>query len=203
MQQAAVVADGAVSETIWKYAHQGVTDEPEITAYLISQLDAAFRKRIAGLQWTSSVVRNGSGSAAEEKRIGADMLLHVTVETPGIQYSKGVLVQAKRFEPGAHMSTLLSNELRLQCRRMLADTPAAFVFNYTRHEMRCGSALRFAGSTDRRVHQQCIWTSYRFFLELFRCMVGDPRVTSARVDDLPAPYVIHLVARGDILIDQV
>lgn len=197
------MADGAVSQTIRKYEHRGVTDEPEITAYLISQLDAAFRERIAGLQWTSSVVRNGSGVAAEEKRIGADMLLHVTVDTPGIQYSKGVLVQAKRFKPDASMSTALSNELRSQCRRMLAHTPAAFVFNYTRHEMRCGSALRFAGSTDRRIHQQCVWTSYRFFLELFRCMVGDPRVSSARVSDLPVPYVIHLVARGDILTDQV
>ena len=35
-------------------------------------------------------------------------------------------------------------------------------------------------------------TSYRFFLELFRCTTGDPKITSAKFDDLQIPQGIAI-----------
>ena len=93
MREAAVAADNAVASTMRKYSSGGIKDEPEITAYLISRLDEKFEGNIGERIWNSSVVRNGSGSAAEETRIGADLLIHVSINTPTQSYSKGVLVQ--------------------------------------------------------------------------------------------------------------
>jgi hypothetical protein len=47
----------------------------------------------------------------------------------------------------------------------------------------------------------CNWTSYRFFLELFRSPIGDPNLTSALVRDLPVPTVIALKGSGDLVGD--
>jgi hypothetical protein len=196
MREAAVAADNAVASTMRKYSRGGIKDEPEVTAYLISRLDEKFEGNIGGLIWNSSVVRNGSGSAAEETRIGADLLIHVSLNTPTQSYSKGVLVQAKRSEPDDFVTQGELNRLNDQCCKILNHTPSAFVFNYARDSMRCGAATRFAGSKDRRLYRQCTWRSYRFFLELFRCPIGDPRITSDLVDKLPVPSVIHLHADG-------
>ena len=67
MREAARAAERAVSRTIRKYREDGVIDEPEISTYLVSQLDSQFDNQIGGLKWRSSIVRNGSGSAADEK----------------------------------------------------------------------------------------------------------------------------------------
>ena len=83
------------------------------------------------------------------------------------------------------MSRRQRQDLISQCHKMINVSPASFVFDYARRGMRCGSAVAIAGSVNPVLYQQCIWTSYRFFLELFRCSIGDPDITSARVDDLP------------------
>lgn len=180
-----------------KYATEGASDEPEITGYLVGQLDAQIEGQIGGLTWNTQIVRNKAGTAAEEKRIGADLLIHVSLDTPTVKYSKGVLIQAKRAEPGQLITTSDLQRLNAQCMTMLTFTPAAFVFDYARGSMRCASATRFAASTDRRLYNQCTWTSYRFFLELFRCPIGDPLITSGTSHDL-TPTVIHLHADGQL-----
>jgi hypothetical protein len=84
-----------------------------------------------------------------------------------------------------------------QCDRMLDVTAAAFVFDYARGGMRCGPATRIAGTGRRDLYSVCGWTSYRFFLELFRCPVGDPRITSAAVDELPVRFGLNVTAVGE------
>lgn len=201
MREAAMAANQAVSRTMRKYASGGIHDEPNITAYLISELDRAVAGPIGGLNWSSTIVRSGTGTAAEEKRVGADLLIHVSLNTPQQTYSKGVLVQAKRLEPDELISVGELSRLNGQCETMLKHTAAAFVFNYAKTSMRCGPATRFAGSRERRVYAQCTWTSYRFFLELFRCPIGDPRITSALVADLPVPSIISLRGEGQLRAD--
>lgn len=201
MQSAAHEADAAVWNTVEKYNSGGVFDEPEISTYLISQLDSKLTGQIGGLFWSSTIVRNGKGRAGEEKRTGADILLHVSVNTPTEKYSKGVLIQAKKAEPYQPTSKDKMEELGDQCQKMLSHTPSAFVMSYSSKGFRAGSATRFSGTQNRDIHRVCTWTTYRFFLELFRCPIGDPRIISGSVKELPVPYVIHLAAEGELTSD--
>jgi hypothetical protein len=198
MREAAIAAEEATYAAMREYHEGGVGDEPEITGVLMGELNAALRGNIGGLNWAATIVRNGSGAAAEEKRTGADLLIHVSLDTPTDSYSKGVLIQAKRAEPDEPISTSDLDRLQQQCNKMLSHTASAFVFTYARGSMRCGSATRFVGSSDRQIYRRCTWTSYRFFLELFRCPIGDPQISSRKVDDLPVPNIIYLKADGEL-----
>jgi hypothetical protein len=197
MRDAAHAASDATDRTMQKYRNRGVTDEDDITGVLIGQLDSAFQDNVGGLKWKTSILRHRSGSAAEEKEVGADMLIHVELDTPTQKYSKGVLIQAKRQERDELMSSKEHADLIRQCNQMLGRTPDAFVFDYTKTGMRCGSAIRIAGSTERGVYEQCSWTPYRFFLELFRCPIGDRRIRSHLVEELSIPHGIKITGSGD------
>ncbi len=194
---AAKRADRAVNRTMTKYQSELTTDEDDLTGVLVGNLDSEIEGQIGGLTWSTSIVRHRRGSAAEERTIGADLIIHVSFKTSQLEYSKGVLVQAKRVEPNIAMSNQQFQELVDQCGKMLAVTPSAFVFDYAKGSMRCASASRIAGTTKRVLYGECIWTSYRFFLELFRCPIGDPRLTSALVRDLPVRTVLEVKATGD------
>lgn len=191
-RQAAHAADRAVSAAMEKYADGYVTDEDDITGVLIGRLDAAFDENIGGVNWSSSVLRHRKGVAAQEKKAGADMLIHVSIKTPQLTYSKGVLIQSKRVDDGVEMTVGSHKELLSQCDKMLDITSDAFVFNYTKSGMRCASANRISGSSSRILNDSCNLTSYRFFLELFRCTTGDRRITSAKFEDLQIPQGIAI-----------
>lgn len=57
------------------------------------------------------------GRAAEEKRIGADMIVHVKLDAGIEHHSKGVLIQSKRVERGASMSADDHADLVGQCKQ--------------------------------------------------------------------------------------
>ncbi|MGG4604634.1 hypothetical protein ACLPHM_07565 [Paenalcaligenes sp. Me131] len=191
-REAAHAADRAVSAAMAKYASGYITDEDDITGALIGRLDAAFDENIGGVNWSSSILRHRKGVAAQEKKTGADMLFHVSIETPQLTYSKGVLIQSKRVDDGVEMTASSHKELLSQCDKMLNITPDSFIFNYTKSAMRCASANRIAGASNRILNDSCNLTSYRFFLELFRCTTGDRRITSAKFDDLQIPQGIAI-----------
>lgn len=191
-RQAAQAADLAVKASMEKYAHGHVTDEDDITGVLIGRLDTAFDGNIGDINWSSSILRHRKGLAAQEKKVGADMLIHVAIKSPQLTYSKGVLIQSKRVDDGVEMTASSHKDLLRQCDKMLEITPDSFVFNYTKTGMRCGSANRIAGASSRILNDSCNLTSYRFFLELFRCTTGDRRITSANFDDLKIPQGIAI-----------
>lgn len=197
MQTAARAAETAVKAAMREYARGGVMDEPEITGVLAGHLAARIEGQIGGLEWNSRIIRNGKGKAAEEKRIGADLLIHVSLETPAESYSKGVLIQAKRCEPNEELSASELRRLQGQCDKMLDRTSAAFVFTYDKGSMRCGSANRFTAAPDGQIYRRCSWTPYRFFLELFRCPIGDRQITSRDPEKLPEPRIIALTAYSE------
>lgn len=130
------------------------------------------------------------------------MVIHVRLNTATQTYFKGTLVQAKRYEPFERMRQRQKAELVIQCQKMLDILSSSFVFNYMNGEMRCGSAVRILGSSSRDLSYLCDWTSYRFFRELFRCPIGDIRLTSARVNELPVPNIIQLKASGQLSEDR-
>src|SRR5271168_4861122 len=110
-------------------------------------------------------MRTSRGRRAEESLTGADLVIHVSFNSPELTYSKGVLVQAKRVEPDTLMEPVPYDELVAQCQKMLARTASSFVFDYAFSGVRCGAASAIVGSNNRYLHDRCVWTPYRFFLE--------------------------------------
>jgi hypothetical protein len=123
------------------------------------------------------------------------------LNTPQYKYSKGVLVQAKRIGPSVSMSPKPHAKFVGQCNTMLSHSAASFVFAYDPRGLRAGSATKIVGAADRTLYDQCSWTAYRFFLELFRCPIGDRTIKSADVADL-AHYGVALRGEGELNPDR-
>ncbi|WP_316204514.1 hypothetical protein [Bradyrhizobium sp. SZCCHNS3051] len=185
IREAARRASQAAADAIAAYDDDTISYERGITDSFAVLLRKALNNQIENLVFRSHVLKDTTGSGAEESQIGADLLIHVEFKTPELSYSKGILVQAKRVEPGERMPKTKHEELVDQCKKMLSISPASWIFDYAHGGMRCGPAAAIATSNNMMLHEQCIWTPYRFFLELFRCPIGDPSITSARVEELP------------------
>lgn len=196
-RQAALVAKAAVNKTTEKLRRSRV-DEDDLTGILVGRLEAALDGTIGGLEFKSNVLRHRRGKADEERRFGADLLLHVVMDTPTQKYSKGVLIQAKKVGPNRNMSSKERRTLTEQCEKMLSITPASFVIDYGEGEARYGSASRIAGATSHNLYAICGWTTYRFFLEFFRSPIGDTRIRSELVEDLPAAWGLDIQIAGEL-----
>jgi hypothetical protein len=203
-RKAAQEAERAVALTMKHLRRKHVYDEDDVSGFFIGSLQTIFDgTELGGVTVNASILRHRRGVAAEERRFGADLLIHVSMDTPTQTYSKGVLIQAKKSEPSDYWSARSHTELVNQCIKILAITPAAFVFNYGKDRIRCGAATRVAGAkVVVAPGYLCRWTSYRFFLELFRCPIGDPRITSANVDDLPVPFVLDIRIAGELTVEE-
>lgn len=199
-KQAARLADRATSRAMRDMTDHYAYDEDDVTGVLVGRLHTEFENSdLEGVRLRAKILRHRKGVAAEERRIGADLLIHVGMDTSTQSYSKGVLIQAKKGEATDHWSNRWRTDLVDQCAKMLNITPAAFVFSYGRDGLRCGAATRIMGAKSKAgLRYLCNWTSYRFFLELLRCPVGDPRISSANLDDLPVPFALELSFSGDL-----
>jgi hypothetical protein len=197
-REAAHAADNAIAKAVEPLRYGRHIDEDDLTGILVGRIDAALDGQIGGLEWNCSILRHRRGTASEEKKYGADLLMHVTMDTPTQVYSKGVLVQAKNIGPHRNMRTSEKTDLNEQCQKMLAVTPAAFVFDYGNGTVRCGPASRIVGAASHDLYKLCNWTAYTFFLEYFRSPIGDPRINSAFVEDLPPPYELLIRAEGSL-----
>ncbi len=93
MSEAAKAADEAVHMVMAAYQTGHMTDEDDLTPAIVGALQHAFSRPIAGLNWSASVVRHRSGIAAEEKRIGADMVISRDPEDPNAKLLE------RRFDP--------------------------------------------------------------------------------------------------------
>lgn len=118
LREAAHRADQAAWETMQAYEDGTVDYEPGITGGLAAALRVALNGRIHGLNWSAHVMKTARGVGSEENNTGADLLIHVRLVTETLNYSKGVLVQAKRLEPGASMTQPRYDELAGQCHDM-------------------------------------------------------------------------------------
>jgi hypothetical protein len=185
MRAAAHRADKATQEAMREYRIGNVVDEEEITGELVGELNARLRGQIKTFRWGAKIFRHRRGVAAEEKAIGADLLIQVSVKARGRSYQKGVLIQSKRLDRGDEMSKTHHDELRKQCGKMLRQSPSSYVFDYDRRRMRVGSATRIRGTSNRAIYDECTMTPFRFFYDLFMCPIGDPRIKSTQVADLP------------------
>lgn len=183
MKAAAKRAEAAVKDTVESYRNNEITDEDDITGFFAGALKSQLNGQVAGLNWSASVLRHRKGTAAEEKVLGADLFIHVSVNTPFRKYSKGVLIQAKRVAPHEAMTVNEHARLVQQCDTMLSHTPAAYVLDYAKKSFRAAPALSIAGSQSRFLYKECNMTSYGFFLNLFKCPIGDRDMTTSFVKD--------------------
>lgn len=202
MKEAARAAARAANAAMREYRRGNVVDEDDITGVLLGQLNHSLNGNIKGFDWNAKILRHRRGKAAEEKEVGADILIHTKVRAPGRSYSKGVLIQSKRKEPGEHLSRDEAQHLRDQCEKMLKRTPESYIFDYARSGLRSGSAVRLAGTARPDVHAECGMTAYRFFLNLFLCPFGDPAISTTDLTKLGfirgIRNVIELVANSEV-----
>jgi hypothetical protein len=197
MRGVAHEARHASSDAMKKLGTGTVKHEDDLTGDLVGMLEHRINHlRIGNVRWDSAILTHRR--SGEEGEYGADMLIHVSLNTPRFKYSKGVLVQAKRIGPKQRLTVAGRDELVEQCEKMLKYTPDAFVMAFDPRGLRAASATKIAGSSERTLYDQCDWTAYRFFLELFRCPIGDPRITSAKVDELEPLHGISIGGRGTL-----
>lgn len=174
-----------------------VKHEDDLTGVLVGSLSTGLKGfKSEGLVWDSAILTHRK--SGEEKRFGADLLIHVSLQTNTQTYSKGVLVQAKRIGPNRRMTKKHHDDLRDQCEKMQKISASSFVFAYDESGMRCASASKIGGSVNPTIYNECNWTSFRFFWELFRCPVGDSNITSASVEKLAPANAISITGKGQL-----
>ncbi|MCS3895148.1 hypothetical protein M2171_004281 [Bradyrhizobium japonicum USDA 38] len=120
------------------------------------------------------------GGASEEWWSGADLLMALDIRTKDYEVRKGVLVQAKRLEPGTRLTKKVADDLRGQCRDMLNLTPSSFVFLYAKSGVTTLSASVVEASQRRDLHALEQWQNSTgvFFVDFLKCWVGDPRLAA-------------------------
>jgi hypothetical protein len=199
-KEAARLANKASSRAMRDMEHHYAYDEDDVTGVFVGRLLNEFENtELDGISLRAKILRHRKGIAAEERRIGADMMIHVSMDTSTQSYSKGVLIQAKKSEASDYWSARWRSDLVDQCNKMLSITPSAFVFSYSKEGIRCGAASRIVrAKSHASLRYLCGWTSYRFFLELFRCPIGNPRISGAKLDDIPVPFALELAFSGDL-----
>jgi hypothetical protein len=183
-REAARRAESGVKRAIRSLQGGKVRREDDLSGVLKGNLDAELEGKIGNLQWDCTILDHSSGQSAEEWEYGADLLIHVRFKGRHLQYDKGVLIQAKKLNAGQLISRAKHNELKGQCNDMLEYSPESFVWIYSNAGMRSAPATAIVGSSDRDLNELTVWTSYRFFWELFRCPVGDEKIVSPYPADL-------------------
>jgi hypothetical protein len=172
-----------------------IKHEDDLTGSLAQAIeDQVNGVQTGGVKWDYSVLTHRR--SGEEGVYGADLLIHVGLKTENYSYSKGVLVQSKRTGPSQKLDSDDFAELKGQCNKMIRYSPSSFVFSYDPQGLRVAAATKISGSNDRDLYDQSDWTAYRFFLEVFRCPIGDPRISSANVDDLRPRYAFSIEGQG-------
>jgi len=186
MKEAAHVAAKATKAAMREMAKGNVTDEDDVTGVLIGELNAVLRGNIDGFKWSAKILRHRKGIAAEEKTVGADILLHISTRGIGREYDKGVLIQSKKLNRGELLSRSELERLQEQCEDMLSHSPASFVFDYSASEVRATSANKIRKTDARDLYANCELTAFRFFFDFFRCTTGDRDVNVGMVENIMA-----------------
>lgn len=183
-REAARHAERGVRRAIKALRTRRAKREDDLSGVLKGNLDAELEGKIGRLSWDCTILNHSSGRSAEEQEFGADLLINVRFNGRHLKYNKGVLVQAKKLQGGQLISRHEHERLKDQCRDMLKHSSESFVWIYSNTGMRCAPARSVEGSPDRDLNNLAVWTSYRFFWELFRCPIGDDEIDSPYPADL-------------------
>jgi hypothetical protein len=109
-------------------------------------------------------------------------------------------VQAKRPKDPGPINSRDQADLKRQCNTMLSITPSAFVFCYMQGWMRCGSAnltIELASKITQQSRSYIVLVA-EVAGGVIAEDLGDPRLTSSLVSELPVPNVLILEASGQL-----
>jgi hypothetical protein len=120
------------------------------------------------------------GPGSEESWSGADLLMVLEITCSDYEVRKGILIQAKRLEPGKQLTARDALNLRSQCKDMLDLTPSSFVFIYSKTGVTTLSASVIEGSEHKDLYGLEQWqdSTRIFFLDFIKCWIGDPRLSA-------------------------
>lgn len=163
-----------VNGVVQALSSQSIRDEEDFTSQMLSAIRAGLvRVHLEGLEWTSSVLKRQT----EEPLIGADFAGLLSMQLDGFEVTKGFLAQAKMAGPRRQIDT---KKLKSQAEDMLTYSLASYVFLYRPSGVAVVPAVAVvAADGDPRQVQE--WPLDDFFLEHFRCFIGDPKLGAADV----------------------
>lgn len=145
----------------------------------IDAFDANLPEQFPRIRLKARQLTSG-GEGSEEIRTGADIIFILNIRLRDQEVNKGILVQAKRLAHPATMGTREWNDLNVQCQKLLARTPASFVFMYS------GQSIQpFSANAIVSIRRQSLWAAYQYpmailFQDFALSWVGDRRVSGTR-----------------------
>lgn len=192
---------GALESTVRDYREGDAGDEDDISGQLIGRMKERVETLDSGLaQWSSTSITSDDGPASpsirlrarhlhwrgdrsEEALYGADIVLVLDVDLPTRKFTKGMLIQAKKLEPGKSLKAAEERRLVKQCGDMLDLTPAAYILGYGRSQAFFDSA---AAVEAKRTFDAADspYSNEVFFYDFFICWIGDPRLNATTKEQL-------------------
>lgn len=175
--------EDAAKRTAQSFAERTVNQEPHFTDRLLSRIEDAVNAT-AGTRarWTARTLTD-RGPGAEESLVGADFHGSFEVFSGQLRVGKGFLAQAKMLAQSASLSASEHSRLQEQCERMLAHSPDAFVFLYSESGVRVVSATVVNAASERTLDELGTKQIGEFFLDHFKCFIGDPRLRHPTIVD--------------------
>jgi hypothetical protein len=157
-----------------------IQNEETFTDRMIGAIEERFHHlNVKGVSW-SAMTLTAHQRNAQESEFGADLLGVLEIELPDFAVSKGFLAQAKLVEPDEGFSRAEFARLHKQCLAMLTHTPEAFVFLYTKTDIRVVPANSVLGlRSGQNPHVLYNRSIARFFREHFQSFIGDRRLHRA------------------------
>jgi hypothetical protein len=186
--------------------HGRALQEPPVTDRLIAYIQYKLNdKSISGVQWHALTLPDRGPNSAESQ-LGADLLSVVQFDLPDFKVAKGFLAQAKLVEPSSGFTSQDSHKLKDQCEKMLAVSPASFVFLYSLQSgILVVPAIEVLAARSCNPHELTSYTLARFFTEHFECFIGDRKFAQAsrhQLDVLREEYrarrVLLIEARAEL-----
>jgi len=195
---AATRIGGAAKKTSEDYAEKVIPDEPTFTAALVTRIrDSLAGYSKGGITWSAKVL-SSHGANTEESQFGADFLGSLVLNLPDYRLGKGFLAQAKRQEPGSHLTGKEWSRLQDQCKKMLAFSTAGYVFVYSLNGVFVVPAVSVVACLrPEDLHTLHPKTLSNFYKQHFMCYFGDKAIDSSgptALDNLRARTTLTILA---------
>ena len=157
-----------------------VEQEPAFTDRLLSSMEHEINgMNIGGVTWTAKTLTD-RGPKSQESVFGADFMAVFHASLPGFEVTKGFLAQSKILEPGQYFSSVDARRLREQCEKMLAHSPASYLFVYSQQSgILVVPAVDVVAARDCNPHELNALSIGGFYEKHFECFIGDRAINSS------------------------
>lgn len=180
VQSASVAIGNAVADVVQQLNENLVEQEPAMTDRLIQSIQTAVNGLSDGkLKWKAKTLTD-RGAGSQESVYGADFVAALDVNLPKLRVKKGFLAQAKLIKSGRAIDL---SALKRQCEKMLACSPASFVFLYSKTGVNVVPAISVL-SSDVRLQDLYSRSAQSFFEEHFECFIGDRSISTPQIGGL-------------------